>query len=69
MIIMIIVRKFAPVSPTRVAVSDVGKDESSTAVLMDALNDAIDPRTDDSEDNNYNYNCYLWYNIVSVHLF
>ena len=27
MIIMIIVRKFAPVSPSRDAVSDVGKDE------------------------------------------
>ena len=56
MIIMIIVRKFAPVSPSRDAVSDVGKDEYSTAVLMDALNDTIDPRTDDAEDNN----CYLY---------
>ena len=54
MIIMIIVRKFAPVSPSRDAVSDVGKDEYSTAVLMHALNDTIDPRTDDWEDNNRN---------------
>ena len=53
MIIMIIVRKFAPVSPSRDAVSDVGKDEYSTAVLMHALNDTIDARTEDSEDNNY----------------
>ena len=52
MIIMIIVRKFTPVSPSRVAVSDVSEDKSFTAVLMDTLIDAIDPRTNDSEDNN-----------------
>ena len=44
---MIIIRKFAPVSPSRAAVSDVGEDESFYALLMDALNDTIDPRTDE----------------------
>ena len=52
MIIMIIVRKFAPVSPSRDAVSDVGRMSTSLAVLMDALNDTIDARTEDSPDNN-----------------
>ena len=55
MIIMIIIRETAPVSPSRDAVSDVGKDEYSTAVLMHALNDTIDARTEDSEDNNISY--------------
>ena len=52
MIIMIIVRETAPLSPTRVGVSDVGKDQSLIVVLMDATNDANDTRMYYSEGNN-----------------